>query len=342
MFFRDARLALPGAWASSAEANPVTEADTFTCRSADGRQLAGYRWATEDDRTSTGVVVLVHGMGEHIRRYGHVADALTSQGFVVYGHDHRGHGASLAAGDEPGHLGHNGWRALVDDLNVIVAQAKSHHPGLPVAMVAHSMGSFAAQQFLLDHGSSVDAVALTGTAAVDLLEPALDLSVDLELSAFNAAFHPARTDFDWLSRDESIVDAYIADPLCGFGIDTASLKDMFAGARRLADPAQVGRIRRDLPLYVAVGSKDPVNAGLTLLWTLVDRYRAAGLDDVTVRVYDEGRHEILNEINRAEVIDDLLQWLRRVSPLPTVSSAGSQTAAPAASEETSTTRRTNR
>ena len=287
--------------------------DKFSCRSADGRQLAGYRWAAQDGQRGAGVVLLVHGMGEHIRRYDHVADALTSQGFVVYGHDHRGHGASLAAADEPGHLGLNGWRALVDDLNLVVAQARSDHPGLPVAMVAHSMGSFAAQQFLLDHTSSVDAVALTGTAAVDLLEPALDLSGDLELSAFNAAFHPARTDFDWLSRDESVVDAYIADPLCGFGLDTASLKDMFAGARRLADPAQVARIPRDLPLYVAVGSRDPVNAGLTLLWALVDRYRAAGLDDVTVRVYDEGRHEILNEVNRAEVIDDLLQWLQRVS-----------------------------
>ena len=286
---------------------------TFTCRSADGTQLAGYRWAPQDDQRTAGVVVLVHGMGEHVRRYDHVADALTSQGFVVYGHDHRGHGASLSRSDQPGHLGSHGWRALVEDLNLVVTIARSDHPGLPVVMVAHSMGSFAVQQFLLDHGASVDAVALTGTAAVDLLEPGLDLSGNLELSAFNAAFHPARTDFDWLSRDESMVDAYLVDPLCGFGIDTASLKDMFAGARRLADPAQMARIPGNLPLYVAVGSQDPVNAGLTLLWALVDRYRAAGLNDVTVRVYDEGRHEILNEINRAEVIDDLLQWLQRVS-----------------------------
>jgi len=93
-------------------------------------------------------------------------------------------------------------------------------------------------------------------------------------------------------------------------------KDMFAGARRLADPAQVARMPHDLPVYVAVGSKDPVNGGLTMLWALVDRYRAAGLGDVTVRVYDDARHEILNEINRAEVIEDLLQWLQRVSALP--------------------------
>ena len=296
----------------------MTTPDTFSYGSADGTQLVGYRWAPQDDQTTAGVVVLVHGMGEHIRRYDHFADALVSHGFVVYGHDHRGHGASLAATDEPGQLGPNGWSALVDDLNLPIARAKSDHPGLPVVMIAHSMGSFATQQFLLDHGTDVDAVALTGTAALDLLEPALDLSSDLDLSAFNAAFQPARTDFDWLSRDESVVDAYLAEPLCGFGIDATSAKEMFAGARRLADPAEVARMPHYLPMYAAVGSKDPVNAELTLLWALVDRYRAAGLSDVTVRVYDGGRHEILNEINREEVIEDLLQWLQRVSALPAV------------------------
>jgi len=294
------------------------EPDRFSYRSADGRQLVGYRWAADGGQTGAGVVVLVHGMGEHLRRYDHVASALTAQGFEVCGHDHRGHGASLARDHEPGQLGPNGWSALVDDLNLLIAQAKSDHPGLPVVMIAHSMGSFATQQFLLDHGADVDAVALTGTAALDLLEPALDLSGDLDLSAFNAPFQPARTDFDWLSRDESVVDAYLSDPLCGFGIDAPSAKDMFVGARRLADPAEVARMPHDLPMYLAVGSKDPVNGGLTLLWTLVDRYRAAGLTDITVRVYDDGRHEILNEVNRAEVIDDLLQWLQRVSERPIV------------------------
>jgi alpha-beta hydrolase superfamily lysophospholipase len=298
--------------------NQVMAPETFSYRSADGTQLTGYCWAPHEGQAVAGVVVLVHGMGEHLRRYDHVAEALTADGFVVYGHDHRGHGASLAADDEPGRLGANGWSTLVDDLNLAIAQAKSEYPGLPVMMVAHSMGSFATQQFLLDHGSDVDAVAFTGTAALDLLEPALDLSSDLDLSAFNAPFQPARTDFDWLSRDESIVDAYLADPLCGFGIDTASAKDMFAGARRLADPAAMAGMPQELPLYLAVGSNDPVNGGLTLLWALVDRYRAAGLGDVTVRVYDDARHEILNEINRDEVIEDLLQWLHRVSAPPVV------------------------
>jgi alpha-beta hydrolase superfamily lysophospholipase len=145
------------------------------------------------------------------------------------------------------------------------------------------MGSFAVQQYLLDHSADVDGVVLTGTAAIDLLEPALDLDQPLDLTMFNAAFQPARTDFDWLSRDEVIVDAYIADPACGFGIDTDSTRGMFVGARRLADPAQVAAMRSSLPVYVAVGEADPVNGGLALLTPLTDRYKAAGLTDVTIR-----------------------------------------------------------
>ncbi|HEY3016497.1 MAG TPA: alpha/beta hydrolase, partial [Nocardioides sp.] len=155
-------------------------------------------------------------------------------------------------------------------------------------------------------------VVLTGTTALDLLEPALDLDKPIDLSAFNAAFQPARTEFDWLSRDEAIVDAYIADPRCGFGLDTQSAKDMFAGARRLADSDQVAAIRADLPLYIAVGELDPINANLALLNVLVDRYRAAGLTDVTVRTYPGARHEILNETNRDEVVAGILDWVDRV------------------------------
>lgn len=287
--------------------------ESFSHRSADGTELVGYRWAPGAARPVVGAVVLAHGMGEHMRRYDHVAERLCDHGFAVYGHDHRGHGASIPAGSEPGHLGLDGWRALVNDLNLVVALAKSENPDRPVVIVAHSMGSFATQQFLLDHADDVDAVALTGTTALDLLEPGLDLTTDLDLADFNAPFEPARTEYDWLSRDTQEVDAYVADPLCGFGIDLASAQAMFAGARRAADLGQLAAIPHDLPMYIAGGSKDPVNADLALLNALADRYRAAGLTDVTVATYDGARHEILNETNRDEVIADLLRWLDRVS-----------------------------
>ena len=250
-------------------------------------------------------------MGEHAQRYEHVARALNDAGFAVYAQDHRGHGAS-ASQDLYGNLGKGGWTALVDDIGLLSAQIRADHPGLPLILLGHSMGSFAVQQYLFDHSADVDGVVLTGTAAIDLLEGALDLDQPMDLAMFNAPFQPARTDYDWLSRDDAIVDAYVADERCGFGIDTDSARAMFIGARRGADPAEVAAIRSNLPVYIAVGEADPVNGGLTLLTPLTDRYDAAGLTDVTVRTYPDARHEILNETNRDEVIAGLNRWLDRV------------------------------
>jgi len=288
-----------------------TEPSTrFTYPARDGVEIVGYRW--DPAGTPRGAVQLTHGMGEHVERYVPLARALTGRGLVVYGQDHRGHGATARSAEELGQLGADGWTHLINDIDLLVSRIRDEQPGLPLVLLGHSLGSFAIQQYLLDHSDRVDAVVLTGTAALDLLEPALDLDKPIDLSAFNAAFQPARTDYDWLSRDEAIVDAYIADPRCGFGLDTQSAKDMFAGARRLAEPDQVAAIRADLPLYVAVGELDPINANLALLNVLVDRYRAAGLTDVTVRTYPDARHEILNETNRDEVVAGILDWVDQV------------------------------
>jgi alpha-beta hydrolase superfamily lysophospholipase len=282
---------------------------TFRYTSSDGAQITAYRWDPEGEPTA--VIQLTHGMGEHARRYEYVARALNDAGFAVYAQDHRGHGAS-ADPDALGDLGQGSWTALVDDIGLLSAQIRAEHPGLPLILVGHSMGSFAVQQYLLDHGADVDGVVLTGTAAIDVLEPALDLNQPLDLAMFNTPFQPARTDFDWLSRDETIVDAYIADPYCGFGIDPESAKLMFLGARRVADPAQVAAMPSDLPVYIAAGEVDPVNGGLALLTPLTDRYAAADLTDVTVRIYPGARHEILNETNRDDVIGEVVDWINRV------------------------------
>jgi alpha-beta hydrolase superfamily lysophospholipase len=285
---------------------------TFSYTSADGARIAAYRRdPAGEPRALRGAIQLTHGMGEHARRYEHVARALNEAGFVVYAQDHRGHGAS--AGPEAlGDLGKGGWPGLVDDIGLLSARIRAEQPGLPLILLGHSMGSFAVQQYLFDHSADVDGVVLTGTAAIDLLEGALDLDQPIDLSEFNAPFQPARTDYDWLSRDEAIVDAYVADPRCGFGIDTSSARAMFAGARRGADPAQVAAIRPSLPVYIAVGEADPVNASLALLTPLTERYQAAGLTDVTVLTYPAARHEILNETNRDDVIAELTSWLDRV------------------------------
>ena len=281
-------------------------ASELSYKSADGTKIVAYRWDPQGEQRAA--VQLTHGMGEHAQRYDHVARALNKAGLVVYAQDHRGHGAS-ADPDMYGNLGAGGWKALVDDIGLLSANIRAEYPGLPLILLGHSMGSFAVQQYLLDHSADVNGVVLTGTAAIDLLEGALDLDQPMDLAMFKAPFQHSRTDYDWLSCDEATVDAYVADPRCGFGIDTDSARTMFIGARRGADPAQVAAIRSGLPVYIAVGEADPVNGGLALLTPLTERYEAAGLTDVTVRTYPGARHEILNETNRDEVIAELNRWL---------------------------------
>lgn len=280
---------------------------TFTAR--DGVEITAYRWSP--DGPPRAVLQITHGMGEHVLRYGGLADALTARGVVVYGQDHRGHGASVGA-TGPGVIGPTGWDELVHDVDLLVGLARAENPGLPLVLLGHSMGSFAVQQYLAGHSDRVSAAALTGTAAIDLLETSLDLDSPLDLTMFNGPFAPARTDYDWLSRDEEQVDRYVTDPLCGFGLDVPGVKGMFAAARPLSDPTRMALVRSDLPLYIAVGEDDPVNGQLMLFNVLAGRYRGAGVTDLTLNSYPGARHEILNETNRDEVVADLAEWVDRV------------------------------
>jgi alpha-beta hydrolase superfamily lysophospholipase len=275
--------------------------------SAGGLNIAGYRW--DPVGTPRAIAQLVHGVGEYALRYSALADALVGAGYVVYAHDHRAHGRTAVSDEHLGELGEGGWAELVADIGRMGRRAKDGHPGLPLGLIAHSLGSFAAQQYLLDHSADVSAVVLSGTAVIDLLEPMMDLDAPMDLSGFNAPFQPPRTDFDWLSRDEAQVDAYIADPLCGFGLDVAGGKAMFVAARQLADSSRVAGMRGDLPVYIVVGEQDPVNGGLALVNELVRRYAAAGLTDVTMVSYPGARHEVFNEMNRDEVVAGVIAWL---------------------------------
>jgi alpha-beta hydrolase superfamily lysophospholipase len=275
--------------------------------SSGGLTVAAYRW--DPQGTPRAIAQIVHGVGEHALRYTPLAEILASCGFVVYAHDHRGHGATLLDGQEPGAIGADGWIELVADVGRMGRNARTANPGLKLVLIAHSLGSFATQQFLPEHSAEVDAVVLSGTAALDLLP--LDLDAPVDLSMFNAGIPSPRTEFDWISRDEAQVDAYLADPLCGFGLDIAGMKGMVGGAVSVAAAEYVASIRADLPLYIAVGDKDPVNGELALVNALVQRYEHAGLTDVTLKVWHGARQEIFNEINRDEVFADLLAWIDR-------------------------------
>lgn len=277
----------------------------FTFTTDDGVEIHVREWLPAG--APVGIVQIAHGMGEHSGRYTHLAERLAAQGYAVYANDHRGHGHSMsgAAGD----LGANGWNLLVDDLVNLTRRLRDKHPGIPLALMGHSLGSFAVQQYILDHSALVDDVVLCGTTAVDGLFADIAAAEGDLLGLFNARFQPTRTPADWLSRDEAQVDAYIAHPWCGFEIDAANMALLAeVAAQRLSKPVTVPT---DLPLYIMVGDRDPLNDALRLSDLLIERYHRAGLTDITYRTYPGARHEILNEINRDEVEADLIAWLTR-------------------------------
>jgi alpha-beta hydrolase superfamily lysophospholipase len=273
---------------------------TFTSP-VDGLELACYEWDVADPR---GVVQVAHGLAEHSARYDRFARALNDAGYTVRAYDHRGHGASIAG--TPGDFGAPGFEALIAD---VAAYGASLQGDVPLFLFAHSMGSFAAQSVLLTHSEQYAGVVLSGSTALDLLAAGMaEADGPAGLEAFNAGFEH-RTGYEWLSRDEAEVDRYVADPLCGFDLPDETVPALFGAAATLADPAVLARIRPGLPLLVVSGSDDPLAGGGRLVEVLGQRYRDAGLLDVTVKLYDDARHELLNELNRDEVTADVVAWL---------------------------------
>ena len=265
----------------------------------DGLALTTYTWDEVD--SPRGVVQLAHGLAEHSARYDRFATALNRAGLVVHGIDHRGHGRSIHAA--PGDFGEAGFEGLIADVADYGASLRSDRP---LFLVAHSMGSFAAQAVLIEHSEQYAGVVLSGSTALDVLAGAMAESPEpAGLEAFNAGFEH-RTGYEWLSRDEAEVDLYVADPLCGFDLPDSTVPSLFAPASRLVSPAGV---RPDLPILIASGTADPLAGGGQLVELLGQRYRDAGVTDVTVRTYPDARHEILNETNRDEVTADLVDWL---------------------------------
>jgi alpha-beta hydrolase superfamily lysophospholipase len=276
---------------------------TTTIDTGDGQQLHVFRWSPAG--APKAVVQIQHGLAEHAGRYRRFARALTDAGYLVYAADARGSGQSASAGY--GVWGQDGWPGWVDDVGRLSARIRQDEPGLRLGLVAHSMGSFATQQHLLDHADDVDAVVLSGSTEVSWLVPVLAADEPADLSAFNEPFEH-RTGFEWLTRDDAEVDAYMADPACGWPAPPLAGIDTLAAA---ADPERVAAIRHDLPLHIMSGSDDPLAQGGAAIEALAERYRRAGLTEVQVTLYPGARHEILNETNRDEVTADVIAFFDR-------------------------------
>lgn len=300
--------------------------DTFLLDTADETPVFVHCWSPEG--TPRAAVQLAHGMAEHGARYERFAQALTDAGYVVYAGDHRGHGKTVRDPNDVGYFkDEEGFDAVVDDMSVLTQRIKADHPGLPVFLFGHSMGSFLSRMYVTKYGSELAGLVLSGTggsagplgkvgraiagaqAKVKGRRHPSGLMNKLTFGQYNAAFKPARTDFDWLSRDEAEVDRYIADPKCGELFTVGFYADLLHGLERVNDDKVVSATPDDLPILLVSGSNDPVGGKEAKgVREVAAQLRTTGVREVTTTIYPEARHELLNETNRDEVTADLLAW----------------------------------
>ena len=305
----------------------------FTFPSSDGTHSVGAVWWLPDEGAPRAVVQLVHGISEYIGRYAPFARYLTDHGFAVVGHDHLGHGRTAKGREEYGWFAErDGWKYVLKDTHTLRQLAGEAYPGLPYFILGHSMGSFVTRGYLMFYPGTVDGAILSGTGqeAGLLVGFGQKLSAllcrikgpdhvssfvyQLSLGNYDRAFRPNRTDSDWLSRDQASVDAFLADPLCGFQPTVGMFRDMLGGIRYIGDPVNAVRMDQYTPVLFLSGDRDPVGSMGRGVRRVEKLFREAGCRDVTVKLYPGARHEILNETNRAEVQQDLLDWLEKKLP----------------------------
>jgi alpha-beta hydrolase superfamily lysophospholipase len=289
----------------------------------DGRKINLNIWKPSGDVNQ--VMILSHGMAEHIARYGYFAEQCNEQGIAVLGANHRGHG------EEAVQLGHfaddNGWELLLNDIDSVVNFAKASFGKTPV-LLGHSMGSFAARHYAIRSGDKLSGLILVGSnhegpllfKLGGLLARAVRTVIGrrtpspflekVSFGNFNERFEPRRTDGDWLCRDDAVVDAYGADPYCGFTPTPQFWIDLLAGLHEISQPDMMRRIPAELPVYVLSGDSDPVNKYSKGIEALVSALQNAGIKQLDCKLYSGARHELLNETNKHEVYEDIFTWLR--------------------------------
>ncbi|MBD8930503.1 MAG: alpha/beta fold hydrolase [Clostridiales bacterium] len=283
-------------------------------------------WETEKE--PIGVLQIVHGMAEYIDRYDNFAKYMTEHGFNVIGHDHLGHGHSVSDEHDYGFFAEeNGDKIIIEDMHSVTQYAREKWEELPNFILGHSMGSFCLRQYLTKYSNDVFGAIIMGTgwipSAAALLGKTIatntckskgshtvnPLLIKLTLEPYNKPFAPARTNCDWLSRDEKQVDLYVNDKLCGFDFTAGAYKDFFTILEKIAKNRQLIGMRKSLPILITSGSVDPVG-GKKACEKLNAQYKRCGINDVTLKLWENDRHEILNELDKNDVYQYIYNWLK--------------------------------
>ena len=290
--------------------------------------IHGCRWTPEGKPKA--VVQIIHGIAEFVERYDHFANYLNSQGILVVAEDHMGHGQSVNGEGIQGYF-HGGWFSAVKDAVQLMQDTMAQYPGIPYILFGHSMGSFMARTVLCEYPDcGIAGAVICGTgwqptfalpALIRVVEGICKKSGETNpnemlqkmiFGSCNGRVEHPRTDFDWLTRDKDIVDAYIDHPLCGFTASAGLLREMMKGIYHIQKKENLAKMRKDLPVFFIAGGDDPVGSYGKGVHKCAGEFKKAGMTDVSVRVYPLCRHEILNEINKEEICEDVAEWIRKV------------------------------
>ena len=301
----------------------------FRFRSSNGEVDVRSMEYIPDDRI-IGILQIAHGMVEFIDRYENFAEFLCRNGILVTGNDHIGHGGSVNSKDDWGYFGDNGNQVVLDDMHQLTLLTKKDYPDTPYFLLGHSMGSFYARQYLGTYGDELDGAIIMGTGMEPL--PVLKSGMflcrliaffkgwrhrsafvnNIAFGSYNKKFEPARTRADWLTKDEKIVDWYLNEPRCTFMFTLNGYYNMFKGISRLYDKDLINAVPKDLPVLFVSGANDPVGGFGAEVEKSMKTLTDAGMRNVSMHLYANDRHEILNETDREQVYEDLLTWIEEL------------------------------
>jgi alpha-beta hydrolase superfamily lysophospholipase len=303
------------------------KSESFTFKDNGELEIFVYKWLPDENVQVKGIVQVAHGMAETAARYEGLASVLTNNGFIVYANDHRGHGKTAGEVSKLGDLGEDGFNSMVENMKGLNDMIKKENLDLPIFLLGHSMGSFLTQRYICLYGQGLKGAILSGSCGkqgiiIDIARLIAKGEIKkigrasksnkldkLSFGSYNNSFKPNRTAFDWLSSDNKEVDKYIDDPFCGTVFTAGFFYDFLGGLKSIADHMEIKNLPKDLPIYIFSGDKDPVGKNGKGVLKLVKTYKEHGIVDLTHKLYKDGRHEMLNEINKEEVTFDVLKWL---------------------------------
>lgn len=300
----------------------------LTLEMSDGTNV--YVLVREPETEPVGHIHILHGMAEHSRRYDEMANYFVARGYIVTAHDHRGHGKTVEMNGKPGYFAaENGFHRVVYDAYEVITYLKNIYEPKRFILFGHSMGSFIARRFIQVYGEIVDMTVLSGTGddggiarlggvglghllgkrnGYDQPNPLLD---SLVFGRFNKSVKKPLTRYDWISKNNLLVFSYLTDDYCGFIPTTQFFLDLFEGLRVIHQTEEIGQIPKEMPVLLFAGTEDPVGNHGKALWKVAKQYENAQIEDVTVLLFEDGRHELINDLKRKEVIQSVEEWIEK-------------------------------